>query len=622
MLFNPFQSKYSLYRAIIFRYLVVLGLFTLTRLVFYWENKSTFFDVTNDRLWTILLGGIRFDLSAMGYLNALWLLLLLIPIPLKYRMVFQKVTNVIFIFFNSIGLLSNLVDSIYFPFAGRRTSLTVFSEFGNENNFGVIFFHSLIDYWYLTLLFLAIVWILIYTAQLTTVSIAPTVRKFKLKDYGLQSLIFVFGVVFIWLSIRGSLILNTRAITISNAGEYTNKPNQISLVVNTPFNFLRTMHKQHFKSVSFYKENSELSSIYTPVHQIYTNDSIFIGRKNVVIFILESFAAEYSKIINPAIDFSYTPFLDSLYGHSLLYTRGFTNGRKSIDAMPAVLGSITNVKGSFVTSKYVSNDLYGLSYYLGKNHYSSLFAHGAPTGSMGFNSMATILGFKKYIGMDEYDQDEDFDGSWGIWDHKFFPYFADEISKLKPPFVTSIFSVNSHHPFKLPEGEEFQHYKKGKHLNSLVIQYTDESLRKFFAKIKDLPWYQNTLFVFTADHTSTAIYPNFSHSLGRYRVPIAFFTPDGSIQPKIDTTNNAQHTDIFPTVLSYLGITDTIVSFGHNLNETPTEEHFVFTTVEQSYQLIHRDYAMYYTLESRTVTGIYNFRKDKLLEKKFGFGVG
>ncbi|MCV6629855.1 MAG: hypothetical protein OIF50_08345, partial [Flavobacteriaceae bacterium] len=186
---------------------------------------------------------------------------------------------------------------------------------------------------------------------------------------------FLLGIFLTIISIRGSFIWNTRPITVTNAGEYTDKPNQISLVVNTPFNFLRTMHKQHLKPVSFYKDESELASIYNPVHLISPNDSISIGKKNVVVLILESFAGEYSKIINPEIEFSYTPFLDSLYGHCLLYTRGFANGRKSIGAMPAILGSITNVGGSFAMSKYVTNDMKALPYYLTENNYSSLFAH-------------------------------------------------------------------------------------------------------------------------------------------------------------------------------------------------------------------------------------------------------
>ena len=337
--------------------------------------------------------------------------------------------------------------------------------------------------------------------------------------------------------------------------------------------------------------------------------------KNVVIFILESFASEYSAFYNKNLrpKDSYTPFLDSLYSHSSTFLYSFANGRKSIDAMPSILASLPRVITPFSISKYADNNVNSIAGLLSDKGYLSIFAHGAPTGSMGFNSMATLFGFQKYYGMDQYDNNDDYDGSWGIWDHKFMPYFARILEHAKPPFVATIFSVNSHHPFVLPRGFEGRYKNKGEHKNNIVIQYTDESLKKFFEEVKNKKWYQNTLFVITADHVSINKYEEFATQVGTYRVPIAFFTPDGSIPAKRDTIQNAQHTDILPTVLSHLNYERGYSSFGYDLMTITPDEHFVYYTDGDNYIINHKEYTLQYDLKSDRVINLYNFREDAVL---------
>ena len=187
----------------------------------------------------------------------------------------------------------------------------------------------------------------------------------------------------------------------------------------------------------------------------------------------------FNKALNK--EDSYTPFLDSLYRQSATFLYAFANGKKSIDAMPSILASLPRVTTPFSTSKYADNKLSSIASLLSTKGYTGIFSHGAPTGSMGFKSMATLLGFKHYYGMDEYNNDEHYDGVWGIWDHHFMPYFADILTQTKPPFIASIFSVNSHHPFRLPKEMSDRYRDKGTHKNNKVIQYTDESLKEFFA---------------------------------------------------------------------------------------------------------------------------------------------
>ena len=103
-----------------------------------------------------------------------------------------------------------------------------------------------------------------------------------------------------------------------------------------------------------------------------------------------------------------------------------------------------------------------------------------------------------------------------------------------------------------------------------VIGYTDDALRKFFDAAHKEPWYQNTLFVITGDHTGVTDIPEYRTDTGRYLIPILFYTPDGSLKGLQEGI--AQQLDIKPTILGYLGYDKPYFSFGQNLLETPQEK--------------------------------------------------
>ncbi len=610
-----FVKRQSIYTSIFCRLIFLLFLYQITRWLFYIENKNYFFDVDYQRYLTIMTGGMRFDLCAILYVNLLWIFLFLLPLKFKYSKFIQNLSTGIYILFNTIAIFFDFIDIIYFPFSNRRLTLDVFSEFKNETNLLGIFWEAIHTYWYLSLIFVVMVIVLILFSRWTSVRLSEKQNIFLIRFFILHSIGFIIFSTLIVFGLRGSFILNTRPMGVFNAGEYTSKPIQVYLVTNTPFFIIRTSQKKILQPVNFYKSKTTLDAIYTPIQK--ARNTLNFNPKNVVIIILESFASEYSALYNKRLkpEDSYTPFLDSLYQHSNTFLYSFANGRKSIDAMPSVLVSLPRVVTPFSLSKYIANDVNSIASILSKKGYTSVFAHGAPTGSMGFNSIATLFGFQEYYGMDEYDKNEDYDGYWGIWDHKFMLYFADILNKTKQPFVASLFSVNSHHPFVLPKEFENRYQNKGEHKNNKVIQYTDESLKNFFNKIKEEKWYQNTLFVITADHSSINQYNEFATYIGIHRVPIAFFTPDKSIKPIFDTIRNAQQIDILPTVLSHLNYQGAYTAFGYNLNTVTPDEHFTFYTNGDHYIVNYKKYTLQYDLEKDKVLGLYNFKKDKLLAK-------
>ena len=207
------------------------------------------------------------------------------------------------------------------------------------------------------------------------------------------------------------------------------------------------------------------------------------------------------------------------------------------------------------------------------------------------------------------DNDDEFDGMWGIWDEPFFQFYADEMNKMQEPFMTSLFSLSSHHPFKVPE-QYTDVFPKGTLPLHQCVGYTDNALRQFFNKAKEMPWYENTLFVITADHSSRGHY-DFSHiSTNKFQIPLIFFSPGDSTLRGIDE-RVAQQIDIMPTVLNYIGYDqEPYVAFGNNLLDEDSNR-FAINYINDSYQLLHDDYVIHF--DGQNIISAFNTDKDSML---------
>ncbi len=593
----------------IYRFLVVMFLYTVARILFYLFNSSMFPGVGFYSFLRIMRGGIMFDTSAVLYLNLIYFLLYLLPLPFKFNEGYQRMLKWIFMITNGIGLSLNYIDIIYYRFILKRTTASVFDIVSNDaGNFKLIF-RFFYDFWYIPLI--ALVTLLMLSRLYSLLKPKPTFKTMSWK-YGFISLLAL--VAFSGLSIigiRGGYMSSTRPITMNNAGNYVDSPQEMSLVQNTPFCILRTWGKKAFEVKNYFSTEEELSRIYNPVRVPNTDSAM--KQDNVVVIILESFSREFIGSLNKQLNNGkykgYTPFLDSLISRSLVFPQAFANGRKSIDAIPSITASLPALVLPYVISERSGNRIDGLAGILSKEGYETSFFHGAPNGSMGFDAFTKIAGYHRYMGKDEFGKDEGFDGIWGIWDEPFFRFFADEMNKMKPPFFTTFFSVSSHHPFKVPE----QYTEKFPEENiplQKCIRYTDFALREFFRKASGMPWFRNTLFVITSDHCSESDFKEYKTTVNYYAAPLIFFKGDGSLVGRDESL--AQQIDIMPSILGYLNYSKPYVAFGNNLFD-PASQRFVINYFEDSYQFLSGDYVFYLT--DNKLTGIYNRMEDPYLQQ-------
>lgn len=585
-------------------------LFQLCRIGFYFFNYHYFSGIGGSELAKIVWGGTRFDLAAALYINALVIVLQILPHPWRFHTLHQQVVKYLFFFFNAVAMALNVIDFVYYKFTLRRTTADVFRQFENEVNKLGFAFQFLLDYWYAFVLWMLLVWLMVRLYRFVSIKGPMIQNPYFFYTGGLAMMVLIAG-LFIG-GVRGGFRHSTRPITLSNAGEYVSRPERISLVLNTPFSIIRTWGKTKIQKVNYFSSEEELQSIYSPIH--YPRDSSTFRKKNVIIIILESFSKEFFGVFNKDKEAGnyagFTPFLDSLVQHSITYQHSFANGRKSIDGLPSVISSIPSLGVPYVLTPFSGNTISSIGSLLKNRGYHTSFFHGAPNGSMGFNSFMNLAGFEHYYGMNEYNNDKDFDGMWGIWDEKFLQFYAGELTKFPEPFVSSFFSVSSHHPFKVPEEYESR-FKGGPQPINRCVEYTDYALKQFFQSVSKMPWYENTLFVITADHTSSNIqFETGGTVAGAYSIPVIFFSPKDNlsgIKPEI-----IQQIDIMPTILGYLQYDEPYFAFGRDAWNN-TSEPFAFNYRDNVYQLFMDSYLLVF--DGKKSVALYNFKEDVLLER-------
>lgn len=572
--------------------------FTLCRIFFYIVNQSHFQNV----VFMDFVYGIRFDAVAIAYLYLPFILMSILPFSFRSFRKYQRTLAILFYIPNTIAIILNLVDVAYFDFNMKRTTTDLFSMIGagGGEDFMTLLPSYIIDFLYDYILLAFLIWFSWYIYK-KYCRFKGMFYPYIKKNYIIQSFIFVGVILFTILAMRGGLQL--RPLNSVSAGQYTHAQN-VALVLNTPFTVLKSLTKEKAKPINFYTDD-ELESLYSPT--ITVEEKNPLNKKNIVFIIIESLAKEYVGYHNKN---GYTPFLDSLMTESYVFTNAYANGQKSIESLPSILASLPQLMNTpLVVSNYGSNAIDGLPKILKTQGYNTSFYHSGSNGTMGFDAFSSMAGTESYFGLDEYpEKDKHYDGKWGIFDEPYLQYFANELNKKETPFFSTVFTISSHHPYTIP-AEHLGKFPKGTLPMHEVVGYTDYALKKFFETAKNMPWYNNTLFIITADHSTHSEQAKYNTPIGRFAIPTLIFDPSKELKGEYNAL--FQQIDIAPSLLGWLGIPTKSIAFGRNIFNKNPKKPFVVNFINGVYQLYQKDYVLFF--DGKKTIAFYNISKDKLL---------
>jgi phosphoglycerol transferase MdoB-like AlkP superfamily enzyme len=604
--------------ALLVNYVIIMAFFMICRLFFFAVNHSYFEGLGVGHFLTLCLGGIQFDRTAVLYTNVLYIFLMVLPFRFRLKQGYQKTARWVFVVCNAIALLANCADVAFFPYTNRRTTSTIFTEFSNEDNMVGVIGNGIVEYWYVTLFAFALLYFLykVYYFPRKSSDTAPAARQSAKIYYPVQLGLMCLCIYMMVVGMRGGFTRDTRPITLSNANQYVDKSTEAAIVLNTPFCMYRTINNKTYRNPHFFASDATMNQVFSPIYVPHPQGPF--KRMNVVVLILESFGKEYSGYFNHGLEGGhykgFTPFLDSLYQQGYTFRYSYATGRKSIDAMPSVLSSIPMFEEPFVLTSYSNNRINSIASELdGKGYYTAFF-HGAPNGSMGFSSYAKLAGFKDYYGMTEYDKDprfggsKDFDGHWAIWDEEFLQFYAQKMNEFHQPFMTALFTASSHHPFRIPD-RYVGKFPLGTNPIHKCIGYSDNALRQFFKTASRMPWYKNTLFVITADHTNQVTHDEYRTDEKLYSIPILFYQPGSNLKGVKDQI--ACQADIMPSVLGYLNYDKPYIAFGHDVLTNYQPDEYAVNYNNPLYQIMQGDYMLQF--DGHRVVSMYNLRQDPML---------
>lgn len=558
------------------RILLMLFMLTLCRLIF-WAINAEYF---SDPGVLLVLQGVRFDLIAVIFGLFPYLALTNIPYDLERKSSIRKSLKIYYLVVLGVFLLVNCIDMIYFRFTFKRSTWDIFSFVSTGDDTLALIPQFLIDYWYVVLLFIGLM-----TSGVFLYNKIEN-RNFKTSESVLVRTGFcLLMYLLLFVGSRGGIQL--KPLNIMAASRYVQVQN-IPLLLSTPFTMIKTVFKGQIEPKSYFESDDELHKHFSPIIHIPGDSGA--ESKNVVVLIMESLAKEYIGFYNDGKGF--TPFLDSLMEHSLVFDNAYANGKRSIEALPAIFSALPNLMTeAYITSPYSGNKITSLAQKLKEKDYYSAFFHGGKNGTMGFDSYVNHTGFDEYFGLNEYPYEGDFDGNWGVFDQPFFRFFAEKQSEMKQPFLNCFFSLSAHHPYTLPDNFGADRCPKGKLRIHRMICYSDYSLKSYFKKIQKEDWYRNTVFVITADHTAQNSDPDYDNFRGHYAVPLVIFDPENQQGRIMD--NTTQQADVFPTIMDYIGLECRFKGFGQSALSSG-ENAFAISYLSGIYQYIDNQFAIYF----------------------------
>ncbi|HPI54012.1 MAG TPA: LTA synthase family protein [Chitinophagaceae bacterium] len=386
-------------------------------------------------------------------------------------------------------------------------------------------------------------------------------------------------------------VVNAKFLSPMSASLWVN-PGQTALYTNSTQSFLYSFRSSwnYVKKVHYFTPQ-ECDSIMPVFYQTKQSPS----GKNVMLFILESFSYAYLNPLNAKKP--YTPFFDSLIQHSTFFTRAYANNVTSANGLGSILSGLPSlIDQPFFSSAYADHPIAALGIGLQGQGYETHFSMGANDDHFGFKKGVKLLGISNYHNGEHFNPSLH-DGTWGIYDGPFLQTYRHWVGDFKQPFFSTLFTITSHYPFKVPAEWKGKFPLPNGTPNEEAVAYVDRAFRDFFDSIQHEPWFQHTIFIFTGDHVSKENTHETFNPHSYYHIPIFIFDPQ---QPGGKKWNDVvQHTDLPATIADITGLQAPVLCFGHSMYDTLAQRFTVNRYNENLIQWIDNDYLLQYDLQGQ-----------------------
>ena len=325
---------------------------------------------------------------------------------------------------------------------------------------------------------------------------------------------------------------------------------------------------------------------------------------NVVVIAFESWDAANTDVLRRLSgkpSQGATPEFDHLAQQGRLFTRFFANGRRSMDGMAALLGSmLTLPQLPYIGKGMEQNRIAWLGELAKQQGYETIMLQSSKRGSFHMDAIAATAGFDRYYGAEDIPEvpgHANQVSDWGVWDYQTLMYANQQFAQAKKPFVSFIFTSSTHNPWRVP-GSQWEKFTPDddyhRYLNTLA--YADWALGQFIAEAKRAGYYDNTIFIFTGDHIGR-FGDDPTNPRERYHLPLLVVGP--GIKAGLDDRMGSQ-LDVLPSIADLAGWNIRHGSLGISLfNEDINEERGVFAVNGNIIEWLADEGSVSHNLEKR-----------------------
>lgn len=574
-----FQHK-NAYSRMLLIFLACMLPFTIMRLVLFVVYHDDFRSLGIIQVLESFAVGLRFDISMVAMVVGIPLLLLLmLPFRWAHHIYWQRLWGW-FIFISVLMMLLMMAgDTIYFGTVHRHVGAeigTISSDMGSMAMLAINQYSGA-----LFLFGIAAVAGAFYWRKLTHhIPAAPTRVWMRLVS-------ILVGLLLLVIVGRGGI--SGKPISVGEAF-FSNSLPQGYLALNGAFAIARALNDSAPPPKVFMPQEEAITrthqfiagkgvAYYNPNFPLYQQalPSSQKSKPNVVVLMLESWGAIHIDAMRKQMNLpplGVTPNFDSLASQGRLYSHFYANGQRSIQGAEAVLAGLPTLPGMpFLGEGLEQNQQSFLGELAQSQGYETLFLQSSDHGSLRFDSIAARAGFATYLANEEIPELHEHKkaaSTWGTWDHNTLQEASKRFAAAKKPFLGYVFTSTSHIPWLIPD-DRWKKYTGGKDIDKALnaIYYADWALGELIASAKKAGYYDNTIFVLLADHTSEFV-ENIENAPNLFHIPLLIVGP--GIKSGVDERIGSQF-DIMPTIMDIAGWSVDHSGLGRSLlnNSRPNE---------------------------------------------------
>ncbi len=394
--------------------------------------------------------------------------------------------------------------------------------------------------------------------------------------------IFLIGLLFI--GSRGGLGI----FPISKKWVYYSKYNVLNLAaVNGNWNFINVLVKRDAILANPYnfmpteEARSVVEQLNTAKYDSVTNVLSTI-RPNIIFVLLESWTNDVIGPLGGEEDI--TPFFNDLCSEGLLFKNMYATGFRTEQGLIAYnSGFPAQPKTTIMREFGKFESLPSMIKLMQNRGYHTSFYYGSSLDFANMRSYLYTAGFEKIIGQEDFEFEKK--TRWGAYDEELFNFFLSDSENMPEPFVTMLLTLTSHEPYDAIIEHVFPHKGLPNKFRNTVY-YTDKCLGDFMHQAKKKPWYENSLFIFIADHSHSLPMEYEYNEPGRHMIPFLMYGEvlKEEFRGKILDAFGSQ-IDIPVTLLNQLEIPHSEFFWSKDLFN-PTHHHFGYYTFNEGFGYI------------------------------------